>query len=189
MIGDELKPLFVTSSNRTRRPDPPTKSRLARERALASRAPAKELIIAKLDQMAERMRELESMVAEPMVPPALPSEPVVPVDAPPPPQLKYDKKLGWHIPCTLTPEELRNTQPSAETVRRLRLAAEQREEAERAALEEEYLRLRGGTLGIKQRYDPQSGRMTWIPEVWDRAKKTKRPMTRDEWRRRLGVKS
>jgi hypothetical protein len=68
------------------------------------------------------------------------------------------------VPTNLTIEELRAAEPSPETARRMRLAAEAQAEREFREREQAYLRRNGGRALCKQRYDTKLGRLTYIPE-------------------------
>jgi hypothetical protein len=128
MIGDDLKPLFVVSSNRARRPDPPRKGEIAKQIATANQPPAKDRIVAKLAEMASRMAELEELVtaATPALPPIPPTAPPRPVE-PAPREIQIDDRGRAYVPTNLTAAELAATAPSAETIRRWKIGAEQRE--------------------------------------------------------------
>jgi hypothetical protein len=83
-----------------RRKDPPSASQLAAERGRDRERGAKD-VLAKLAEMLARE------IASP-APATAPPPPHVPLPpgAPRPPELKYDARVGWHIPCTLSREQL-----------------------------------------------------------------------------------
>jgi hypothetical protein len=94
-----------------RKSDPPTATQAA---AIAAhernRRDPREEMLARIERIASR---LEAIVPLPAPAPVPPHEPLPP-GAPPPPKLVYTKQQGWHIPSTLTREELASTVPSAE---------------------------------------------------------------------------
>jgi hypothetical protein len=143
-----------------RKSDPPTATQAA---AIAAhernRRDPREEMLARIERIASR---LEAIVPLPAPAPVPPHEPLPP-GAPPPPKLVYTKQQGWHIPSTLTREELASTVPSAETARRLRLAAEAQTEREFREREQAYLKRNGGQVLCKQYYNTELGRLTYIP--------------------------
>jgi hypothetical protein len=54
--------------------------------------------------------------------------------------LQYDERIGWHIPCSLSREELASTVPSPETLRRMRAARDKHEDETRQQAERDRLR-------------------------------------------------
>jgi hypothetical protein len=95
----------------TRRPDPPRRDEAARRVAAQRSSNPLAFIKAALERIEDRLGAVAP--AAPVVDP-----PPAPVDAPPAPvdtpssKLRYDKRLGWHVPCTtllprITDEEVR----------------------------------------------------------------------------------
>jgi hypothetical protein len=134
------------STPRTRKPDPWRKGQW---RPADDRRSDMQQVIDRLDLIADRLKA----VAE-----VLPPPPTVPLPPPPPPERKPN--AAGVVPTNLTAEQLAATQPSAETVRRIKLAAEQFEQREIERQESEYKR---GRAFPQQWYDPALARMTYRP--------------------------
>jgi hypothetical protein len=108
---------------KTRRPDPPRQSQLATLRAASQRESARTEIERKLAKLGELAALAKSMVQSAPPPPSSIPRP------PPPPQrgLQYDERVGWHIPCSLTAEQLALGMPSEQTLRFMRAARDKYE--------------------------------------------------------------
>ena len=80
-------------------------------------------VLAVLAKMAAKLAAVRP--APPPVPvPERKAKPPGPAPQPPPRGIVWDKRVGWHVPCGLTAEQLEQSEPSAEFVRRIeRLAA------------------------------------------------------------------
>jgi hypothetical protein len=90
-------------SPKLRRKDPLRASQLAVEQRVSR--DSREFIARELERLAERlMAEPVPAPASAPVPPHVPRP--APPGAPPPPKLAYDARLGWHIPSTLSREQL-----------------------------------------------------------------------------------
>jgi hypothetical protein len=109
-----------------RQPDPPSAAEaavLARE-ARDSRSDV-EKVLDQLKIIADRLVTAAPIPAPPPIPPT-----PLPPGAPPPPKLQINPTTGQpEVPCTLSAEELRSTEPSEQTLRMWR-AAQEKFEAE-----------------------------------------------------------
>jgi hypothetical protein len=166
---------------KVRAANPPTAAELAVQQAQAAReTSASDLIKQALARMIER--EITAMAAPPPSgAPATPAPPPYPARKPPRIKIKPDGSI--EVPCSLTIDELRSTEPTPEQARRFRLLAEAKEEAEWQKREDEYKR-RHGNVGLRERYDTTAARMTVIPEQYDEKTGHRAPITWDKWQRK-----
>jgi hypothetical protein len=147
---------------KTRKPDP--------QRSTSWRPTgrdARDTVMERIERLVAANQSLANNVADlvaamPVPPPS--GAPKPPVPPPRVPVVMPDGRV--QVPTQLSLAELRAGEPSPETARRMRLAAEQANERYFREREEEYLR-RHGRLGQKQRYDISMARLTYIPENYD----------------------
>jgi hypothetical protein len=109
------------STPKVRKLGPPSASQAAAERAREREA--KFDLAAELERLAARMRAYEPVPAPP--PSGVPRPPGPP--PPPPRKLTWDDRCGWHIPCSLTAEQLALGMPSEQTLRFMRAARDKYE--------------------------------------------------------------
>jgi hypothetical protein len=112
---------------KTRRPDPPRQSQLAALLAASRRESARTEIERKLAKLGEFAALAKSMVQSAPPPPTVPKPPGPPPPPPPSRKLTWDDRCGWHIPCSLTAEQLALGMPSEQTLRFMRAARDKYE--------------------------------------------------------------
>jgi hypothetical protein len=114
-----------------------------------------------LELLAKRMAsEIVAAVAPQTTPQTAP-----PTTPPPQQQRRLEVRPDGRVqvPTNLTMQQLRAGEPSAETARRIRLAAEQEEERRFQREEQEYLDRNGGPALCKRYYWPRLARMSYRP--------------------------
>jgi hypothetical protein len=155
------------STPKVRKPDPWRKGQW---RPADDRRSGMQQVIDKLDLIADRLKA----VAEVLPPPS--TSPVRSPTAGPP-----DRRpnAAGVVATSLTPAELAATAPAPETVRRMKLAAEQAEQREIERQEAEHRKQRPFAT---EHYDAASGRMTFAPRMTE----YQRNRLEDEQRKRDG---
>jgi hypothetical protein len=107
-----------------RKPDPPSRAQAARERLEArERGHSRQDILNQIERLAIRL----AAAPAPAPPPPTVPKPPGPPPPPPPRKLTWDDRCGWHIPCSLTAEQLALGMPSEQTLRFMRAARDKYE--------------------------------------------------------------
>jgi hypothetical protein len=84
---------------------------------------AKQDVLAAIEKLCGRMDDMLASIPQP---PTIPKPPGPP-PPPPPRTLTWDDRCGWHIPCSLTAEQLALGMPSEQTLRFMRAARDKYE--------------------------------------------------------------